>query len=87
MAKLIIEKDPSTKLTTELDDSICERLWRLEKEWWRGKRESVGSAVEGLLSEMRSEGYNRQAQEIGVVLKAYGLLEKGEAYGTNKAKS
>jgi len=40
MAKLIIEKDPSTKLSTKLDDSICERLWRYEREW-RGKKESA----------------------------------------------
>lgn len=40
MAKLTIEWGPSVRLTTELDDSICERLWRYEREW-QGKREAA----------------------------------------------
>jgi len=40
MAKLAIEWGPSARLTTELDDSICERLRRHERKW-RGKREAA----------------------------------------------
>lgn len=62
MAKLIIERDPSTRLSTELDDSVCERLWRLEKEWWRGKRESAVESWRYLIEEifdsfLKSKGY------------------------------
>lgn len=31
MAKLTIERSPSVILNTQLNDSVCERLWNYEK--------------------------------------------------------
>ena len=61
MVTVTIEKDSSTKITTELDHSICERLWKLEKQLWRGKFSSVDS-WHTLISEifgsfLKSKGY------------------------------
>lgn len=62
MATVTIEKDPSTKITTELDHSISERLWKFEKQFWRGKTDSEESSWHTLISEiidsfLKSKGY------------------------------
>jgi hypothetical protein len=62
MATITIEKDPSTKITTELDHSITERLWKLEKQFWRGTSDSEESSWHTLISEifnsyLKGKGY------------------------------
>lgn len=57
-----IERGPSTKLSVELDDTLCERLWKLEREWWRGKREPVVESWRSLIEDifdsyLTSRGY------------------------------
>ena len=62
MAKFTIERSPTVILNTELDDSVCERLWNFEKKYWRGKRESSveswGVLIEEIFdSYLKSKGY------------------------------
>ena len=62
MATVTIEKDPSTKITTELDHAISERLWKMEREFWRGKTDSEESSWHTLISEifnsfLKGKGY------------------------------
>ena len=62
MATVIIEKDPSTKIAAELDHSICERLWKLEKQFWRGKTDSSDASWHTLICEifdsfLKGKGY------------------------------
>jgi len=62
VGRLIIKRDAYTELETELDDSICDRLWRFEKEGWRGKRQNTISSWRTLMAEifdsfLKSKGY------------------------------
>jgi hypothetical protein len=62
MAKLTIERSPSVILNTQLNDSVCERLWNYEKKQWRGKRESSVDSWQVLIEEifdsyLKSKGY------------------------------
>ena len=52
MAKLTIERSPTVVLNTELDDSVCDRLWDFEKKYWRGKRESSVESWQVLIEEI-----------------------------------
>ena len=61
MAKLVIERERA-RVEVDVDEGLCERLWKLEKEYWRGKRESSVESWRSLIPEvfdsfLKGKGY------------------------------
>ena len=49
MAKVIIETSETTRYSSDLDDAIIDRLFALEREWWRGKKQPAHKSWDSLV--------------------------------------